>query len=247
MRTNGGLVGPQNLGNTGVWSIDDQARGGVILPTTEAAAAAALDPTKTFVCEMTASSGSETGVGALAGADLVLTPFGSPGPASGGFHSLNGSSGYNMTQAALAALLNGDEWTIMLALRNMGTTAQVGLMMMSGATSIIDLFSGIAYCPVPQFSLSQNMPTCVDTLTGEGRLAMWRKGGNVHYGYKSGTTWPTGWDSLPTTARQVGLGGGKNAGAWSTNQKIAGFSSGGLAFDIGTIVISKIGLQAAPV
>jgi hypothetical protein len=215
----------------------------VYLPVTEAAADA-----NTFVCEMQ-GSGSETGVGGgLSGVDLVLTPSG-VGAAAGGYRALNGSAYFNATQAALAALLNGDEWTIMWAMRNMAATAQIWMAMLSnGATAHIALASGVPYSPVPQVTTNQNLPTCVDAMgTAEFRMALWRKKGNVHYGIKLGTVWPTGWDSFPVTGRQVGLGGGLNVGAWSTHQKIAGYSSGGLAYDVGTIVISKIGLQAAPV
>ena len=127
MRGNGNIVGPPNVGLSGVWGVDDQPSGNQYifkqLPETEAQADA-----NNYVCEANnpTAGGNEKGVGGgLAGADLVLVQGGAiPGAVDGWRTLTDRAAQYLQPTAALlnAFLQNPAGYSMQLKLRNINTT-----------------------------------------------------------------------------------------------------------------------------
>lgn len=255
MRSNGGLLGPRNLGQGGCWRVDDQQRGGIILPTTEAAA-----DSNTFVCEFTGgASANEAGAGGgLSGVDLVLTQNGSIGAAAGGGRSITGAQYFTCTAALLAALLNGGEWAIMRRIIGMYTSSgsmwNFELDEESAKQSLVGYQCGPTGYVLGQ--LTRNTParynaqlggTPVMTAAFDGWDAFWLKDGIFHFGVKRDPAPPTGWESFATGDRAAQKTDISFAGyAWSGLRQIIG-TTGSPAMKIGTLVVSKLGLSSAPI
>ncbi|MBU1041584.1 MAG: hypothetical protein KKF77_10850 [Proteobacteria bacterium] len=226
----------------------------VYLPVVEAAADA-----NTFVCEMTGgASANETGAGGgVTGVDQVLTQFGGLAGVSAGFRQVNAGQGLSCTAALLAALMNGIEWTMMFYLSGLAFGASVNHINYILGTAVLnfDLEGTGRWCPqIAGYTnaFGSNMTT-LPTATPSSNLwaALWRKGGNTHFGFTTAgsvTVPPTGWDSIPALQRSVAINCGNYSGeAWATLRDLIGYSTTNTTFKISTIVISKIGLQAAPV
>ncbi len=213
----------------------------VFLPTTEAAAAGDPD---TCVWEFTGGAGAgETGVGGpLTGADLVLTPFGAPPAAVGGYRALTGHNmGFQATAVALAALLGGTEGTIAWLIKNLArdvgynfTQAQyiAGHVWTGG---YVDMYAipegsaGLSYGMAPKTVVSLTNPT-------------W-----LTYSFKNGTAaWMISEVGLPTMYSDVPV---NNRVIVTSVKQIPTFASidiigrstasAGANFDIGCLVISR--------
>ena len=229
----------------------------VFLPTTEALADA-----NTAVWEMTGgASANETGVGGgLAGADLVLAQAGGIGAASSGYRAISSASmGFQPTAAAVAAMLGGAEWSIMLLLNTWTIEGSDNrYIMYLSATSVVngEIYlsrrtpntSGTMVSGISNGIFTGLVPhTTVPNATGDIWVAMWRKGGSCHTGWVAGSVAPTGWDSIPTTQRQLLIGAGNMAANdCGTYRYIVGLAGNSGITKVGRVVMSKLGLQAAP-
>lgn len=230
----------------------------VFLPFTEGTADAS-----TFVCEFTGGAGaSETGAGGgLTGADLVLTASGSPVAASGGWRPIDAvDDGFSVTQALTDALLNGPEYTIAVKVRNWGNSEKTLAVFQSGTgpfkrisiTQCLNAVTPNRTLHGTSFGLPHDYNyggrdglVCADTLPASSAywVALWRKSGALHLGFTTNDAMPTGWDSFLPAQRRVGYGFGDTSGlAIDTTRAL--FSACGL--EANRIVISKVGLQAAP-
>jgi hypothetical protein len=225
----------------------------VFLPYTEATADA-----NTAVWEFTGGAGAnETGAGGgLTGADQVLTQVNGIPAAIGGFRSLAANQKFTCSPAMLAAMVNGPTWAMMWRVKEWSNAASSYLSRMIPsdttkgrvefykADSTGALLGGGALNGV-SFS-SVYIPTPMGA-GFDGWAASWVINNNWHIGYLSGDAPPTGWDSIPAGQRQVLYGHGQNTGAvWSTLD-IIGAAAGYPTLRIGRLVISKLGLQGAPV
>jgi hypothetical protein len=255
MRSNGRIIGPLNRSLSGIWNVDDQGRGGVILPVTEALADA-----KTAVWEMTGgTSANEVGAGGgLTGDDQVLTQVGGAPAAANGGRAVSSAIGFTATAAALTVLLGGPEWTLMLLLNTWQVEASdnryISYLSASAAvngeiytsrrtpntagTMVAGISNGIFTGITPHRSVP---PT-----TGDVWAAMWRKAGICHSGWLAGSLPPTSWDSFPANQRQLLIGGGDLSGCnWGTYRYVVGLPGYSGSFIIKRVVLSKIGLAAA--
>ncbi|MBU1040039.1 MAG: hypothetical protein KKF77_02935 [Proteobacteria bacterium] len=226
----------------------------VFIPYTEAAAAAAPDPTKTFVCEMTGGdSANETGVGGgLTGADLVLYAVGGPPGASGGFRALNGSTqAFNCTPDFAAAFLNNPEWTLALQFKSLTVGALKGLWYyLSGSQWCIpasmDAAGHAALLLLSSGNYGPAMSSALPVTASPSWICGWRKSGNVHVGWVTQAELPTGWGDFPAAQRACIGAFPAFTGTWT---KLGAVSSTDYpaAFSAGTLVASKLGLTSAPI
>lgn len=246
MLTNGRLMGVRNPGGNGVWSLDDSMDQGVLLPITEATA-----DDNTFVCEMTGgSSSNETGVGGgLSGADLVLTQVGSVPAASGGWRTISSTAQGFTCAAALAALLTLPEWTLLIRYRNRTLAAAMrSLFSFTFASGFVDagdygsLADPFSYVYPRQYAYTPIVGRMPDS--SDGCIACWRKSGVLHFGVKTTAGIPTGWGSFEA-ANRVAIYTAQCSGA-ASSARIVGYAGSSMLMDVGTVVVSKIGLAAAP-
>jgi hypothetical protein len=220
----------------------------VYLPITEAAADA-----DTFVCEfLGGSAANETGVGlGLAGADLVLTQVGSVAASSSSYRALNGSGQYfTGTATFAAAFLNQAEWTYAIKFKSLTQTAGRRLFdFVSGVQQAMSYLTTSAFFPSAQINTSGGGPLVGSALPATASatwLCAWRKGGNIHIGWKTQEALPTGWDDFPANQRGVVGSYPVFSGTWTTLNAVAS-NTNPAAFSIGVVVASKIGLTSAPV
>lgn len=225
----------------------------VFIPITEATADA-----NTFVCEFTGGVGaSETGAGGgLTGADLVLTANGSPAGVSGGFRALDGTDDFFISTAAmLAAMLSGDQWTIMWRVKNWAHNATAKYLARIAATNpYLGYLEMGKVAAVGNFNFEsfnanggQNRSSAGNVLsdTFDGWLAIWRINNIIHGGFKAGDTAPTGWDFFASPQRMIAPGAGSWSGsAWTTQRHIVGSPDAGgcPVLAISKLVVSKVGL-----
>ncbi len=247
MRSNGGMIGPQNIGAKGIWRVDDQQRGGVIMPESEAAAAGSPD---TYVLDMTDGAGANgTGVGAgLTGADLVATQVNNVAGYNGWGRPFV-KSGYphmTMTPEALASLLTGAECTLQIHLRNL-QAAVGGLCYIDTSAGPLYIFNAgprVIQCVIG--SLTMVVPLGPDT--SECWLALWYKANMGHLGWRSGLAPIGGWYDIPRDQR-VCLYGAGITGATVTKGEVLGTSStgwGAAEVEIAHLIMSRRGLTPAP-
>ncbi|MBU1040284.1 MAG: hypothetical protein KKF77_04200 [Proteobacteria bacterium] len=226
----------------------------VFLPVTEDKATP-----ETFVLNVKGVAGAnEIGAGGgVPGADQVLTQFGGLAGVVDGFRQVAAGRGLACTAALLAALLNGEEWTMMFYLRGLAFGANINRLNYLQGTAILDFdMEGTGHwCPqIAGYTNAfiSNMTTLpIATPSSNLWAALWRKAGNTHFGFTtagSAIVPPTGWDSIPELQRSVAVNCGNYSGeTWGTLRDLIGYSTTNTTYGIGSIVISKIGLQAAPV
>jgi len=222
----------------------------VYIPYTEAMAAGSVD---SVVWEFTGGAGAnETGVGALTGADLVLTQAGSVGASAGGYRSIANTSQYfTCTSAALVAMLNGAEWLVAQKVKNFAwSTSKEQLDLLGGgalrsyANNSSGFIGGSVNSPSGVQVSFMEPPAPVPT-PAVAWLCWWRKNANFHYGFVAQETMPTRWEDIPSGQRLVCVGAGSNAGAtWATQKSIVGFSGYSNVMDIAAVVMSQRGLGA---
>lgn len=250
MRSNGGVIGPLNTGQKGIWRVDDQQRGGVILPYTEAMAAA--DPrNKTFVCQMKGSA-SEVGVGLFAGADLVLAAVNNPPAAVDGHRAFGPTHKLQCTAAFSSTLFAGEEWTFAQEFVSATPSFNYAFSYFdtSPRTHMFNPYFSWEWGQVELGAYSEGgnpvPPGALGNTASKTWLVAWRKNGIHHVGFVTQNDLPTGWESFPPNQRAAARVPVIGAKTWLGNYIIGASNSAGVSRGVGTIVCSTIGLSAEP-
>jgi hypothetical protein len=196
-----------------------------------------------------AANANESGAGGgLSGANLVFTQNGGiPGVSSG--HRALGSGKYFTCTAAFAAnFFNLAEFSYFVefqghtpALNNMLWNLMAGTTgaLWPQAASLAGAYD--LYTPFGAISTPSVIPNTADSIWA----GAWLKGGVLHFGWKQSDSIPWGWDDIPI-GQKVCVGGVTTmSGTWSTLRAV-GDATYSPTLNIGTIVASKLGLQAAP-
>lgn len=253
MRSNGGGIGPPNRGISGIWRVDDQDRGGVYIPVTEAAADA-----NTYVCEFTGGSGAnETGVGGgLTGADLVLTQFGSVPEAVDGYRAITHPKGFAATAALWNLLAGQPTGTLMMLMKDWtprvsgaGGTAEISYAF-DGTNSFIirtdvsaigfsDGGHNVRWHPTSYTTANPQAALGIPYESFSGWLCWTTDGTYTALGFKRGLQPPTRWEDFDsiTAIKHAVTYGGLSAG------QILGSQYYGATFKIGRLVVSKLAMD----
>jgi len=219
----------------------------VVLPVTEATADA-----DTFVCEFTAASGNETGVGGgLTGADLVLTAFGTPGSASGGYRTLDGHvDGFIATATAFATLCQGTEGTVALLAKNLAQDNSYNIIAAPHFECIMWTGGKISFYSNPEAGEVSANYRVIPKTAASATVATWLvwtwKNGLGCFMLTESATLPTSYADVPVDNRILVTSVKVNS-SWG-NREIVGrsTSSASANFDIGRVILSKKAL-ALPV